>query len=182
MGRPGGAPYRETRPPGCTGTSHATSPRELPIPKAVGFLGDNTASPLPGSWLAVRRTISTVGYANDRVGEGDTNIWLIWKQCRPIAGCSLFLRKPVENEPPIEALLTPARDGWHATFPRRFEVCGHHGAETIYWPQHVSMVFRFIDGGRRKDLHERLYSYTPECGYGTSSRTGTLRFLVTPQR
>jgi hypothetical protein len=78
----------------------------------------------------------------------------------------------------MSAELIYRTDGWYATFPSRLYVCGYTtGGQTIYWSQHSTMVFRFINGGSSAEANERNFSEAAGCGYGTATEEWTAKHL-----
>jgi hypothetical protein len=142
------------------------------IPVAHGFPGDNTQAPAVGTWQASGVVISTAGYSGSTPGLREERLWQIDESCVRPGSCSYSISREIlgerNPEPPLTAALIPERDGWHATFPTREYVCHETPSETIDWPEHLSLVLRFTDGGDVAEANGRDYSYTARCGYGTS--------------
>jgi hypothetical protein len=157
---------------GCGGISVGVNEGKPSIPTPTGFPGDNTQVPMPGSWLAIGRTTSSVGYGNIYVGREIKRWWRIARLCTRAGACSFTLTREVNHARPISSPLIDRSDGWHATFPMRRYPCGETPSGiTTYWMEAFIMVVRFTDGGSRAEAHERTYSESPACGYGTATNS-----------
>jgi hypothetical protein len=142
------------------------------IPVARGFPGNNTQSPAVGTWQASGVVISAAGYNGFYPGLREDRLWQIDETCVPPGACSYSISREIlgkrNPDRPLTTVLIPERDGWHATFPTREYVCHETPSETIDWPEHLSLVLRFTDGGYVAEANGQDYSYAPRCGYGSS--------------
>jgi uncharacterized RDD family membrane protein YckC len=150
---------------------------QVPHPVAVGFPGENRVPPLPGPYQATGTTLLSVGYGavEDPLQRG----WMLTRDCSS-GPCTYVFERQIAGDSPVSAKLVSEQDGWHATFaPRRF-LCGNHAGRPVYWDQHSTFVLRFDDGGRTAQAHERSWSYSPVCGYGTNMLDWTATSAGTP--
>lgn len=148
--------------------------RHRPIETASGFSGARSAAPTSGTWLAHATTLSSVGYSNVQAGDSYFKDWRIARSCAPSGICAFHLTLALAHEPAATAPLVEHSDGWHADLPVRLYPCGttREGRE-LYWPQHSSLVLSFAADGRTAEAHERDFSETAACGYGTDAVTWT---------
>jgi hypothetical protein len=144
------------------------SPASQPqLPPLAGFAGGSSQPPLAGTWTAKGTVSWTIGYGDDQPGVPFTRSWTITRSCRSVSDCQYELTREVTGAAPASAVLTPAADGWHASFLLGPYACGQVNGSVVTWLQQSSMILQFSAGGAVATVHERSYSYAPQCGYGS---------------
>jgi uncharacterized RDD family membrane protein YckC len=154
------------------------SGRHASVPATSGFAGDTSEAPAEGRWVGFGTTTRSLGYSTILAGERIRRGWTISRGCASAGRCPLQIVLQLQGRPPAVAALVPRSDGWHAEFPLRTFSCGFTATgQTIYWQQHSTMILRFANSGRSAEAHERDFSETPACGYGTATRVWTAELL-----
>jgi RDD family len=153
---------------GPAGVAGAGSPGSPPGVGVAGFRAVNSQPPALGEWLATGATTSAAGYGGDAAGQEVIRRWMIARTCTT-ANCPYVITRDINGGPPLTAQLVARDDGWHVRFPDRQYQCGIVNGHAVYWSQQSTWVIRFTTGGRQAEAHERNYSYTPACGYGTDT-------------